>query len=126
MHPGVGAGEAVCPAHREERTPHYHLGGPRPASRAPGASAPSDWSQTLERHRRRREAVQVPAPGEQGRAGGLPEAWTRRQRQIYPRAPSAKHLRTQLPTSRDLKLETGQRQRRHPFHPDSALPGLQS
>lgn len=54
VHPGAAAGE---------RQPRYHLEGP--GHRTPGAAAPSDTSQTLQRHMRRREA-RGPSSGHRG------------------------------------------------------------
>ena len=50
VHLGVGAGGQCVRSTGEGGTPHYHREGPGPGHCALGASAPSDWSQTLQRH----------------------------------------------------------------------------
>lgn len=97
---GTEPGPCTLALEQGERRVHYHLEGPGP--RAPGAAAPCDSSQTLQKHMRRREASRgrPRSRGHSRKAGPTTQTRTGRTAVSNPESRN----------SRDLALGTGSEQ----------------
>lgn len=110
MRPGGGQRGHVSRAPGAEQHAHRHLGRPRPAPRAPGASAPSSWSPTPKmptRSRRgppgRRATQKAPPPPQLRRQEAVPRGLTRLRR----RSTAGLPINARGSNALDPRLETG-------------------